>query len=371
MAHDTKLFTPLTIQGLEIRNRIWVSPMCQYSSREGHPTDWHFVHLGSRAVGGAGLIMVEATAVSPEGRISPDDSGIWADEHIASFRRITDFVKSHGAVIGVQLAHAGRKASTQLPWLGDGAVAVDDGGWTPVAPSALAFKASYPLPRELSRDDIAKVIRDFEAATERSLQAGFQVIELHMAHGYLMHEFLSPRSNQRSDEYGGSVQNRMRFPLQVAAAVRAKWPRELPLFVRISATDWADGPEELSALAQNRAAGHGAWNVSESVVLCGQLKALGIDLIDCSSGGLLADAVIPVGPGYQVPFAEKIRRDSQIMTAAVGMITEPVQAEAVLLQQQADAIFMARELLRDPYWPVRAARALGAKLPRPKQYGRS
>ena len=371
MPHEKNLFTPLKIQSIEFKNRIWVSPMCQYSSKDGHPTEWHFVHLGSRAVGGAGLVMVEATAVSPEGRISPDDSGIWSDEHISSFKRITDFVKTQGAVVGMQLAHAGRKGSTSLPWEGDRVLSVTERGWQPLSPSAIPFKEGDPSPKAMNTDDLAKVIRDFEAATERGLKAGFQVIELHAAHGYLMHEFLSPISNVRTDEYGGSLENRMRFPLEIARAVRKKWPKDLPLFARISATDWADGPDELKAIAEKRVSDTNSWKLSDSIVFCQKLKEIGIDLIDCSSGGSLPKPQIPVGPGYQVPFAEVIRRECKIMTAAVGMITDPHQAEGILLQQQADAIFMAREFLRDPYWPARAAQVLGSKIERPKQYGRA
>lgn len=354
------LFTPLKIKSVEVANRIWVSPMCQYSSRDGHPTEWHFVHLGSRAVGGAGLIVIEATAVSPEGRISPDDSGIWSDEHVSSFQRITQFLKSHGCVAAIQLAHAGRKASTAVPWLGRGVLTPAERGWQPVAPSAIPFEAGTPPPRQMSLDDIAKVVRDFESATIRSLKAGFQVVELHLAHGYLMHEFLSPLSNTRTDNYGGSLENRMRLPLEIAKAVRGIWPADLPLFARISATDWADGAD-----AEN------SWKLSDSVELSRRLKALGVDLIDCSSGGTLANPKIPVGPGYQVPFSETIRRETGVLTAAVGMITEPNQAEAILEKGQADVIFMAREFLRDPYWPARAARHFGIKISRPNQYLRS
>lgn len=355
---DIKLFAPLKIKTIEFKNRIWVSPMCQYSSQEGHPTDWHLVHLGSRAVGGSGLIMVEATGVSPEGRISPDDSGIWSNEHIASFKRITDFVKSQGSVIGIQLAHAGRKASTPAPWKGNKALLESEKGWKTFAPSSIAFDENYTKPQEMNSHEIAKVLRDFENATERSYKAGFQVLELHMAHGYLLHEFLSPISNQRHDGYGGSLENRMRLPLEIAKAVRKKWPNELPLFARISATDWADKNTP-------------SWNLEESIVFCGKLKELGVDLIDCSSGGTLPKAQIPVGPGYQVPFAEAIRKEVNIMTAAVGMITEASQAEMILQEGQADAIFMAREFLREPYWPLKAARELGVKIQKPVQYGRA
>jgi len=357
MTSATKLFAPLKIKSIEFKNRIWVSPMCQYSSEDGHPTDWHLVHLGSRAAGGAGLVVIEATAVSPEGRISPADSGIWSDDHIAGFKRITDFIKSQGSVAGIQLAHAGRKASTPAPWIGGTNVAKSDGGWQPVGPSLIAFDDGYAVPSAMSHDDIAKAISDFELATERSLQAGFEVVEIHMAHGYLMHEFLSPIANKRSDQYGGSLENRMRFALEVTKAVRSKWPKELPLFARISATDWAEGDA--------------GWNLKDSTVLCQKLKELGVDLIDCSSGGMLPAAKIPIGPGYQVPFAAAIRKDVNILTGAVGMITEPSQAEGILQEGMADVIFMAREFLRDPYWPQRAAKALDAKIAKPKQYGRS
>ena len=371
MISEKNLFTPLKIKSVEFKNRIWVSPMCQYSSNEGHPTDWHFVHLGSRAVGGAGLIMVEATAVSPEGRISPDDSGIWSNDHVGSFKRVTDFLKIQGAVCGIQIAHAGRKGSTAAPWLGGKILPVSERGWQTVAPSAVPFIESDLAPREMNLEDINKVIEDFEKAAERSLEAGFQVLELHMAHGYLLHELLSPLSNVRTDEYGGSLENRMRFPLEVAAAVRKKWPAEFPLFVRISATDWAEGAGELKAAVEKKPSSAASWNLSDSIVFCRKLKALGVDLIDCSSGGTLPDAEIPTGPGYQVPFSDTIRKEASILTAAVGLITEPVQAEAILLQQQADAIFMAREFLRDPYWPVHAARSMNVKILGPKQYGRS
>ena len=348
-----------------------MSPMCQYSSRDGHPTDWHVVHLGSRAVGGAGLIMIEATAVSPEGRISPDDSGIWSDEHIVSFKRITDFVKKQGAVCGIQLAHAGRKGSTCAPWLGDKVLSSAEKGWQTIAPSAVAFKEDGLLPREMNHEDIAQVLRDFEYATERSLKAGFQVLELHMAHGYLMHEFLSPISNLREDEYGGSLENRMRFPLQIAQVVRNKWPAQLPLFVRISATDWANGASELKDFSEKKSAPIRSWNLTDSIVFCTKLKEMGIDLIDCSSGGTLPHAKIPTGPGYQVPFAEAIRRESKIMVAAVGLISEPTQAEEILIEQRADAVFLGRELLRNPYWPITAAHTLGVSIHKPSQYGRS
>ena len=365
MVQDSKLFTPLDIKGLEFKNRIWVSPMCQYSSKNGHPTDWHFVHLGSRAVGGAGLVMVEATAVSPEGRISPDDSGIWSDEHIPGFLRLSEFIKSQNAVAGIQIAHAGRKASTSAPWLGNRFLSPDEGGWDTVAPSSIPFQVTDKAPREMTMDDIDQVREDFVSAAGRCLAAGFQVLELHMAHGYLLHEFLSPLANHRKDKYGGSLENRMRFPLEITRAVREVWPRELPLFVRISATDWVRD-DEWNLVSDNR-----SWDLASSITFSRALKAAGIDLIDCSSGGMLANASIPVTPGYQVPFADIIRKEAQIMTAAVGLITEPQQAESILASGQADAIFMARELLRNPYWPLQTARAFEVKTDKPRQYGRA
>lgn len=371
MAHEVHLFSSLKIKNTVFKNRIWVSPMCQYSSKEGHPTDWHFVHLGSRAVGGAGLILVEATGVSPEARISPDDSGIWSDDHIASFHRITEFLKANGSVSGIQLAHAGRKGSIAAPWLGDKVVSKEEGGWQTWAPSAIPFRESDPAPKEMTRADMLKVIADFESATERSLAAGFEVLEIHMAHGYLLHQFLSPLSNFRQDEYGETLENRMRFPLEVARAVRKRWPENLPLFVRISATDWAGGPDELNSPLERLANQPPSWILQDAIIFSQKLKEEGIDLIDCSSGGTLPHAKIPAGPGYQTLFAEMIRRETNIMTAAVGMITEPAQAESILLQQQADAIFMARESLRNPYWPLNAANYFGIKIEKPKQYGRA
>jgi 2,4-dienoyl-CoA reductase-like NADH-dependent reductase (Old Yellow Enzyme family) len=351
----SKLFSPLKIREITFRNRAWVSPMCQYSSNEGQPTDWHVVHLGSRAVGGAGMVMVEATAVSPIGRISPVDSGIWSDDHVPAFTRIARFVREQGAVPAMQLAHAGRKASTAAPWMGGGAVKPEDGGWETIAPSAIPFSPALPAPREMSADDIEFVVRQFRTAAERAEDAEFEVIELHMAHGYLMHEFLSPLSNQRKDEFGGSLENRMRMPLRVAVEVRSAWPKELPMFVRISCTDWVEG----------------GWDLEQSITLAKELKKIGIDLIDCSSGGSSPGAKIPTGPGYQVPFAEAIRREAGIATGAVGMITEAKQAEAIIADGKADAILMARESLRDPYWPLHAARELGVDVSWPKQYERA
>ncbi|HTE55205.1 MAG TPA: NADH:flavin oxidoreductase/NADH oxidase [Kofleriaceae bacterium] len=349
------LFSPLTLRGVELRNRIVVSPMCQYSSADGYPGDWHLVHLGSRAVGGAALVMVEATAVSPEGRISPQDSGLWSADHGAAFERITAFIAAQGAVPGIQLAHAGRKASTDAPWRGRRLVGEAEGGWQPVGPSPIRFDDICAVPRELTRADIASLTSRFRDSTRWAVAAGFRAVELHMAHGYLMHEFLSPLSNGRTDEYGGTLERRMRFPLEVAAAVREVLPADLPLLVRISATDWVDG----------------GWDLPQSIELSRRLAAVGVDLIDCSSGGTTPDAVIPSGPGYQVPLADAIRREAGIPTCAVGFITSAAQAETILACGQADAVSLARELLRDPYWPLHAARELGAAIKWPIQYERA
>ena len=351
----SRLFTPFSLRGVTFKNRIFVSPMCQYSSHDGMPSDWHLVHLGSRAVGGAGLVMVEATAVSPVGRISPEDSGLWNNQQAEAFVPITRFIRAHGAIPGIQLAHAGRKASTDAPWRGGSPLGPEQRGWQPLAPSPLPFAPGHPLPHELTRDDLDRIEGEFCAAARRALHAGFAVLELHMAHGYLLHEFLSPFANQRNDEYGGALDHRMRFPLQVARAVRALWPQELPLFVRISATDWKAG----------------GWDLTQSLVLAGQLKESGIDLIDCSAGFVVPDEPIPAGPGYQVPFAAAIRKETGIATGAVGFITAPAQAEQIIATDQADAVFLARELLRDPYWPLHAAQALGVDLPWPEQYARA
>jgi 2,4-dienoyl-CoA reductase-like NADH-dependent reductase (Old Yellow Enzyme family) len=350
-----KLFEQYTIREIAFRNRLWVSPMCMYSSDNGFPNDWHLVHLGSRAVGGAGLVCVEATAVSPEGRITPADSGIWLNEHVPAFSRLTRFIKAQGAVPGIQIAHAGRKASTAPPWEGGKKVAPELGGWEVVAPSPIAFSPDYPMPREMDRADIKKVIDDFAAASRRAVEAGFEVIEVHAAHGYLLHEFLSPLSNKRTDEYGGSLENRMRLPIAVAETVRKTVPENLPVFVRISATDWAEG----------------GWDLEQSIEFAKELKANGIDLIDCSSGGLVADAHIAVGRGYQVPFSEAIRREAGIATVAVGMITDAQHAEEILRLGKADAVMVAREFLRDPYFAYTAARELGGQVDVPRQYGRA
>ncbi|HEX8366973.1 MAG TPA: NADH:flavin oxidoreductase/NADH oxidase [Pyrinomonadaceae bacterium] len=351
----SKLFEPLKIREIEFRNRLWVSPMCQYSSEDGMPTDWHLVHLGSRAVGGAGLVVMEATAASPEGRISPQDAGIWSDAHAEAYQRITKFITENGAAAGIQIAHAGRKASTAAPWNGGKKVDEAQGGWQTVAPSAIAFAEDYPSPREMNTGEIEKAISDFVEAAKRALNAGFEVIEIHAAHGYLLHEFLSPLSNKRTDEYGGSFENRIRFPLEVIRKARAVVPENLPLFVRISATDWTEG----------------GWDLAQSTEFCRQLKEIGVDLIDCSTGGNVPHARIPVEPNYQVPFAAEIRRQAGILTAAVGMITEPQQAEEILRKGEADAVMMARQFLREPYFPFRAARELGGEIDVPKQYGRA
>jgi 2,4-dienoyl-CoA reductase-like NADH-dependent reductase (Old Yellow Enzyme family) len=351
----SKLFSPFTLRGMTFKNRIFVSPMCQYSSMDGMPSAWHLVHLGSRAVGGASCVIQEATAVTPEGRISPADAGIWNDEQVAAYRPITQFIKGNGAVPGVQIAHAGRKASMSAPWDGDQLLKPEQGGWPVVGPSAIPFNEKYATPRVLTKDDISAVIAAFVKAAERSLAAGFEVIEIHAAHGYLLHEFLSPLSNQRTDEYGGSLDNRLRLTLDVADAVRKFWPQNLPVLVRISASDWVEG----------------GWDIQQSIILSGKLKDIGIDLIDASSGGNTAHAKIPVGPNYQVPFAESIRREAKIPTGAVGMITDAKQAEQIIVSGQADVVLLARELLRDPYWPLHAAQALGVDLAWPKQYDRA
>lgn len=350
-----KLFSPLKIREIELQNRIVVSPMCEYSAKDGHPQTWHLVHLGSRAIGGAGLVFTEATAVEERGRISSADTGIYEDAHIASWRPITEFIRSHGAVPGMQLAHAGRKASTAPPWTGGKPVSMQDGGWEPVAPSALAFDAGYTVPRELSVAEIGEIVAAFRKAAERALAAGFEVVEIHAAHGYLLHQFLSPLSNTRTDEYGGAFENRIRATLKVVRAVREVWPQRLPLFVRVSATDWKEG----------------GWDLAQTIALSRELKPLGVDLIDASSGGLAPGVKIPLGPGYQTAFAEAIRKEAGIATGAVGMISEPVQAETILVTEQADLVFLARELLRDPYWPRRAAKALDVKIKAPVQYERA
>jgi len=350
------LFDPLAIRDITFANRVFVSPMCQYSSTDGYANDWHFVHLGSRAVGGAGLVFTEATAVLPEGRISPQDLGIWMDDHIEPLARIVRFVHGQGSLAGMQLAHAGRKASTYRPWSGHGTIPESSGGWNNVvAPSALAFADQYPMPQALSIDGIKNIVSAFANAARRACEAGFDVIEIHAAHGYLIHEFLSPLSNHRTDVYGDSFENRTRILREIVTAVRGTWPERAPLFVRISASDWVDG----------------GWDIQQSVELARRLKELGADLIDCSSGGNVPHAKIPVGPGYQTHFAEQIRREADILTGTVGMITSPVQAEHIIATGQADAVIIARELLRDPYWPLRAARELAQPVSWAVQYLRA
>jgi 2,4-dienoyl-CoA reductase-like NADH-dependent reductase (Old Yellow Enzyme family) len=351
---STRLFSPFQLKSITLRNRIVVSPMCQYSSVDGFATDWHLVHLGSRAVGGAGLIISEATAVSPEGRISPDDLGIYLDDHIEKLKQITSFISEQGAVPGIQLAHAGRKASTNAAWKGRGQVPVSLGGWKTLAPSAIALNEGDDAPLEMSLEDIRQLVQDFTSAAVRALKAGFKVIELHAAHGYLIHQFLSPLSNTRTDEYGGSFENRTRVLLEIVDSVKKVWPEELPLIVRISATDWAEN----------------GWDIEESVKLSEKLLEKGIDLIDVSSGGLVSYQKITVKPLYQVPFAAEIKKTG-IPTGAVGLITTPAEAESILENEQADLIFMAREFLRDPYFSIHAAAQLGDNITWPIQYERA
>jgi 2,4-dienoyl-CoA reductase-like NADH-dependent reductase (Old Yellow Enzyme family) len=351
----SQLFSPLRLRDLTFKNRIFVSPMCQYSCEDGLATNWHLVHLGSRAVGGAALVMAEAAAVSPAGRISPADLGLWSERHAQALAPVARFIKDNGAVPAIQLAHAGRKASTDVPWRGGRPLAPEAGAWPTLAPSALAFGPGYPVPHALTANEIDAVVAEFEAATRFALAAGFEVIELHVAHGYLLHEFLSPLSNTRDDAYGGSLENRARLPLRVARAVRAQWPAHLPVFVRISATDWVDG----------------GWDLPQSVQFARWLKEAGIDLIDCSSGALVPDAKIPVGPGFQTPFATAVRTQAEIPTGAVGLITDPWQAEHIVHTGLADVVFLAREFLRDPYWPLHAAKRLGVDVPWPVQYERA
>jgi len=355
MPRQPHLFTPLTLRNVEFRNRVFVSPMCQYSAENGLANDWHLVHAGSRAVGGAGLVIVEATAVAPSGRISPDDLGLWSDEQAEPLARLARFVKAQGAAAGIQLAHAGRKASTAAPWAGGRPLPEADGGWMPVAPSPIPFGPGYAEPHELSPAEIGRVVEEFAAAARRAEAAGFDVIELHAAHGYLLHEFLSPLTNTRTDEFGGSFEGRVRFPLAAAARLREVWPASRPLFVRISATDWVEG----------------GWSLDDSLAFAKRLAVIGVDLVDCSSGGAVAHAKIPVGPGFQAPFAAAVRREAGVATGAVGMITSAEQAEQILATGQADAVLLARELLRNPYWPLVAARRLGATVEWPRQYLRA
>ncbi|MEI9945605.1 MAG: NADPH dehydrogenase NamA [Chitinophagaceae bacterium] len=349
------LFQPLTLRSLTIKNRIVVSPMCQYSAEDGFANDWHLVHLGSHAVGGAGIVFTEATSVSPEGRISPGDLGIWKDEQIGMLKRITSFIEKHGAVPGIQLAHAGRKASHHIPWKGGNALADNEGAWQTVAPSAIPFKEDEPAPQAMDKKATQQLINDFKAAAVRAATAGFKIIEIHAAHGYLLNEFMSPISNQRTDEYGGSFENRIRIVLEVIHAVREVWNKDLPLFMRISSADWVEG----------------GWTAEDSVKLALVIKDKGVDLLDCSSGGISPLQKIPVTPLYQVPFSEKIKKETGMLTSAVGLITTAQEAEQVLQEQQADLIFLARQMLRDPYFPLHAAKELKVDIPWPVQYERA
>ena len=349
------LFTPLEIRSVQLKNRICVSPMCMYSSRDGYSNNWHLVHLGSRAVGGAGLVIFEATAVSPEGRITADDLGIWQEDHISGLAEIVTFLEEQGSTAGIQLAHAGRKASTTPPWLEGRPVSSENGGWRPVAPSPVPFFQGADSPEELDQKGIEKVITDFKEAAKRALRAGFKVLEIHAAHGYLLHQFLSPLTNSRKDAYGGSYENRTRLLLEVVEEVRTIWPVDLPLFVRISATDWVEG----------------GWDQMDSVELAKLLKERGVDLIDCSSGGIVPDASIPVNKGYQVPFAKAVKQEAEILTGAVGLITKASEAEEILQRGDADLVLLARELLRNPYFPLQAAHELGEEYAWPPQYRRA
>jgi 2,4-dienoyl-CoA reductase-like NADH-dependent reductase (Old Yellow Enzyme family) len=351
-----RLFSPLTIKSVELKNRIVVSPMCEYSSEGGFASDWHLVHLGSRAVGGASLVIQEATAVSAEGRITAKDLGIYHDSHMEKLKQITTFIHKNGSVAGIQLAHAGRKASHQIPWQGGKQIPVNaTDGWQTLSASAIAFSDSETPPVAMTKADIEKTINDFSDAASRALKAGYKVVEIHAAHGYLIHQFLSPLSNSRSDEYGGTFENRVRLLIEIVRAVNKIWPGELPLFVRISATDWMEG----------------GWDVDQSVRLSALLKKEGVDLVDCSSGGTSPHAKIPLLPGYQVPFAERLKKETGILTGAVGLITTPEQAEEILEKEQADIILLAREFLRDPYFPLHAARVLNADVKWPSQYERA
>ena len=348
------LFSPLAVRSVEFHNRVFVSPMCQYSSRDGMPNEWHYVHLGSRAVGGASLVSVEASAVTPDGRITPWDAGIWSSAHARAWKPIADFIRERGSVPAIQIAHAGRKASCNKPWLGGKPLALNEGGWQTLGPSDIAF-GHYPPPRAMTRDEIKRTVDDFARAAQLSLAAGFDVVEIHGAHGYLIHEFVSPLSNKRTDEYGGSFENRIRFPLEITRAVREVWPRDKPVLYRMSTTEWAEG----------------GWDLPQSIELAKQLRHLGVDMIDCSSGGNIHDAKVPLGPGYQVPFAEAIRKEAGIPTLAVGLIVDAVQAEQIVAHGQADAVCLARAMLRDPYWPRHAASQLRVEMPWPDPYKRA
>lgn len=349
------LFTPLTLRGVTLKNRIAVSPMCQYSCRDGLATDWHLVHLGARAVGGAGLVIAEAAAVEPRGRISPHDVGIWSDEHVEPLARIVHFVQSQGAAAGIQIAHAGRKASTSRPWDGRRPLTPADGGWQVVAPSSLPFDAGYPVPHALTADEIPGIVQAFARAAERAKAAGFDFLEVHGAHGYLVHEFNSPLVNERRDAYGGSFEGRVRFGLEVATAVRRAWPMDRPLAMRLSCTDWVEA----------------GWDLDQTVALAQRLRALGVDIVDCSSGGTVPYQKVPEAPGYMVPFAARVRAEAGVPTAAVGVLQDPQLANAVVAEGKADLVLLAREFLREPYWPLKAARALGCEVAWPPQYERA
>jgi 2,4-dienoyl-CoA reductase-like NADH-dependent reductase (Old Yellow Enzyme family) len=349
------LFQPLAIKSVTFKNRIVVSPMCQYSSEDGFASDWHLVHLGSRAVGGAGLVIQEATAISPEGRITPDDLGIWKDEHIAQLKKIASFVHGQGSLIGIQIAHAGRKVSHAAPWKGARLLSQSDGGWQNLAPSPISFSEGETIPHALNQNEIDEIINDFKQAALRAVKVGYDVLEIHSAHGYLINEFLSPLANQRTDNYGGSFENRCRFLLQIVAAIREVWPADKPLFVRISASDWAED----------------GWTIDDSVKLAIVLKLAGVDLIDCSSGGTVRHQKISLMPGYQVPFAERVKKEAAILTGAVGLIDNAQQAEEIIASGKADLILMAREFLRDPYFPIHAAKQLGHEITWPVQYERA
>ena len=350
------LFSPLQIRDVTFRNRIAVSPMCQYSSDDGYVNDWHLVHYGSRAAGGAGHVLVEASAVQASGRISPYDLGIYRQEHVEKLLQLSSIIEQHGAVAGIQIAHAGRKASISRPWDGDHPILPEDGGWSPIyAPSAIPFDQGYQTPQALTEDEIHELVNEFGLAAERALAAGFKVVEIHAAHGYLLHEFLSPITNKRTDCYGGSFENRTRMVRETVERIRAFWPEKYPLFIRFSVTDWTEG----------------GWDVEQTIELCRHLRPLGVDLVDCSSGALVPKAVIPVGSGFQTEFAARIRKEAEICTGAVGFITSPQQADTIIRSGQADITLLARELLRDPYWPLRAASALHQEIPAPLQYARA
>ena len=351
----SRLFTPIRLRKLEIRNRIFMAPMCQYSAYDGMPSDWHLIHYGARAAGGVGLVMMEATAVSPEGRITPYDLGLWTDEQAEALRPIVSFIKEQGATPAIQIAHAGRKACSDQPWKGGLPVEQKDGGWQPLAPSALPFSPDSCIPIEMTQVDIDNVVNQFAEATKRALKAGFETLIIHMAHGYLLHEFLSPLTNRRTDSYGGNFENRSRLPLQVAKIVRELWPDDKPVMVRISATDWVEG----------------GWDLSGSIELVRQLKSIGVDMVDVSSGGLVPDAVVPIAPGFQTSFAATIRRETGMMVSTVGLITNVTQAEHILVTEQADAVSIGRELLRNPTWPLQAAKNLGDDIHWPPQYQRA